>query len=253
MIEIKGIEKSFKTNEVLKGIDFNIEGGMIQTLLGANGAGKTTLINIVSGLMRSNAGEVKIDGEVITVESYKHRSKVGYVFEEPVYVEKFSAREQLEFLGKMQKMDKNVLKQRIDELLEFFELPTDNKKYIESYSKGMKSKMSLAMALLHNPKYLILDEPFDGIDFVSVQNISKLLHQMAANGTAILITSHQYDVIADLGNLFALLKDGKILFNKNFNELKEMASEFNGEQNPVKSYLEKLMTTEEKKGLSWIK
>ena len=167
MIEIKGIEKSFKTNEVLKGVDINIEGGMIQTLLGANGAGKTTLINIVSGLMRSNAGEVKIDGEVITVESYKHRSKVGYVFEEPVYVEKFSAREQLEFLGKMQKMDKDVLKQRIDELLEFFELPTDNKKYIESYSKGMKSKVSLAMALLHNPKYLILDEPFDGIDFVS--------------------------------------------------------------------------------------
>ena len=252
MIEIKGIEKSFKTNEVLKGVDINIEGGMIQTLLGANGAGKTTLINIVSGLMRSNAGEVKIDGEVITVESYKHRSKVGYVFEEPVYVEKFSAREQLEFLGKMQKMDKDVLKQRIDELLEFFELPTDNKKYIESYSKGMKSKVSLAMALLHNPKYLILDEPFDGIDFVSVQNISKLLHQMAANGTAILITSHQYDVIADLGMLFALLKDGKILFNKNFNDLKEMAAEFNGEQNPVKSYLEKLMTTEEKKGLSWI-
>ena len=77
MIEIKGIEKSFKTNEVLKGVDFNIEGGMIQTLLGAHGAGKTTLINIVSGLMRSNAGEVKIDGEVITVESYKHRSKGG--------------------------------------------------------------------------------------------------------------------------------------------------------------------------------
>ena len=75
---------------------------------------------------------------------------------------------------------------------------------------------------------------------------------MAANGTAILITSHQYDVIADLGMLFALLKDGKILFNKNFNDLKEMAAEFNGEQNPVKSYLEKLMTTEEKKGLSWI-
>ncbi len=252
MIEIKEIEKSFKQNEVLKGVSLNIESGTIQTLLGANGAGKTTLINIVSGLMVSNAGEIKIDDEVITVESYKHRSKVGYVFEEPVYVEKFTAREQLEFLGKMFKIEKTTLNQRIDELLDFFELPNDKKKYIESYSKGMKSKMSLAMALLHNPQYLILDEPFDGIDFVSVQNISKLLHKMANNGVAILITSHQYDVIADLGMKFALLKDGKILFNKTFDELKDMASEFNGEQNPVKAYLEQLMTTEEKKGLSWI-
>jgi len=253
MIEIIDIKKSFKQQEVLKGVSLTIEKGTIQTLLGANGAGKTTLINIVSGLMKSNGGEIKIDDEIITIESYKHRSKVGYVFEEPVYVEKFTAREQLEFLGKMFKIEKTVLNQRINELLNFFELPNDKKKYIESYSKGMKSKVSLAMALLHNPKYLILDEPFDGIDFVSVQNISKLLRQMASNGVAISITSHQYDVIADMGTKFALLKDGQIMFNKTFGDLKLMASEFNQEANPVKAYLESLMVTEEKKGLSWIK
>ena len=202
--------------------------------------------------MRCNNGGIKIDGETITLDSYEYRRKVGYVFEEPLYVEKFTAREQLEFLGKMYKIDKAILKERIDELLAFFELPDDKKKYIESYSKGIKSKVSLSMALLHNPKYLILDEPFDGIDFVSVHNISKLFRQMADNGSAILITSHQYDVMADMGTRFALLKDGEIKFNAIFSELQDMASEFAGEQNPVKAYLESLMMTEEKKGLSWI-
>ena len=252
MIEIKDIEKSFKQNHVLRGVNLSIEKGTIQALLGANGAGKTTLINIISGLMKTDGGKFEIDGELITLDSYEYRRKVGYVFEEPMYVEKFAAREQLEFLGKMYKLDKQTLKDRIDQLISFFDLPDCSMKYIESYSKGMKSKMSLAMSLLHNPSVLILDEPFDGIDFVSVQNITKLFRQMADKGATILITSHQYDVIADIGTRFALLKDGKIMFNTAMDELKQMASDFSGEQNPVKSYLESLMATDEKKNLSWI-
>lgn len=252
MIEIKEIKKSYGTHEVLKGVNLICKTGKIQALLGANGAGKTTLINIISGLIKNNGGELFIDGEKISLESYKYRSKVGYVLEKPLYLEKLSAREYFTFVSKMYGLSQREYLFRINELLCFFDLPKDNKKYIERYSKGMKSKVSLAAALVHNPKYLILDEPFDGVDFVYIQKISKLFQQMAKNGTTILITSHQYDVIAEMSDMFALLKDGKILFNFNFQELLKMSIEFSNEKNQVKAYLEALMSDNKKNNLSWI-
>jgi len=252
VIEIREIKKSYGTHEVLKGVDLICKAGKIQALLGANGAGKTTLINIISGLIKNNGGELFIDGEKISLESYKYRSKVGYVLERPLYLEKLSAREYLIFVSKMYGLPQREYLFRINELLCFFDLPGDNKKYIERYSKGMKSKVSLAAALVHNPKYLILDEPFDGVDFVYIQKISKLFQQMAKNGTTILITSHQYDVIAEMSDMFALLKDGKILFNFNFEELLKVSIEFGNEKNQVKAYLEALMSDNKKNNLSWI-
>jgi ABC-2 type transport system ATP-binding protein len=134
------------------------------------------------------------------------------------------------------------------------DLPIDNKKYIESYSKGMKNKVSLAAALIHQPKYLILDEPFDGIDFMSVQKIIKLFRQMADKGATILITSHQYDIIAEVCDKFALLKDGVIQFNLSMPELEALAQQgFSKEKVPVKAYLESLMSNDNQtQTLSWL-
>ena len=255
MIRIENIHKQYnkKGPEVLKGVNLEIPKGSLQVLLGANGSGKSTLVHIVSGIMKRNDGRVFIGDDEVTIDAYKYRIKVGYVFEQPMYVEKLTAIEQLEFVGKMYKLDKQTLSSRIEELISFFELPDDGK-YIESYSKGMKSKVSLACALIHNPKYLILDEPFDGIDFVSIQAIGKLFRQMAAAGVTFFITSHQYDVIASLCNRFALLKDGQILFNTDLPDLQQRAHEFASELEPVKAYLESIMASGEGgKGLSWVK
>lgn len=255
MIRIENIHKQYnkKGPEVLKGVNLEIPKGSLQVLLGANGSGKSTLVHIVSGIMKRNDGRVFIGDDEVTIDAYKYRIKVGYVFEQPMYVEKLTAIEQLEFVGKMYKLDKQTLSSRIEELINFFELPDDGK-YIESYSKGMKSKVSLACALIHNPKYLILDEPFDGIDFVSIQAIGKLFRQMAAAGVTFFITSHQYDVIASLCNRFALLKDGQIVFNTDLPDLQQRAHEFASEPEPVKAYLESIMASGEGgKGLSWVK
>jgi ABC-2 type transport system ATP-binding protein len=252
MIEIKNITKSFKKQKVLQGLDLTCETGKIQALLGANGAGKSTLINIVSGLMENNDGEFLIDNEQITINSYKYRIKVGYVFEKPIYIDKLSAKEYLTFVAKMYKLQRSEYTQRIEELLAFFELPTDNKKYIESYSKGMKNKVSLAAALIHHPKYLILDEPFDGVDFVSIQKITRVFKDLAKKGVTILIASHQYDVVAELCDNFALLKSGKIIFNLTMPELEEQANkQFKNNPTPVKSYLESLMSSEQETSLTW--
>lgn len=254
MIAIKNIAKSYKKQEVLKDVDLTCETGKIQALLGANGAGKSTLINIVSGLIKSDVGEFFIDSEKISIDSYKYRIKVGYVFEKPIYIEKLSAKEYLTFVAQMYKLPKEESPNRIDELLTFFELPNDNKKYIEAYSKGMKNKVSLAAALIHQPNYLILDEPFDGVDFVSIQKITRLFKDLAKKGVTILITSHQYDVVASLCDNFALLKAGKVIFNSTMPKLVEKAKEqYSATENPVKSYLESLMNDGQESQLSWSK
>lgn len=241
MIKVTNLHKSYNNNQVLKGIDLLCDTGKIQALLGANGAGKSTLINILSGIIEQDEGKFFIDNEEINFNSYNYRYKIGYVFDKPIYIEKFSAKEYFEFVARMYKIPKEERKKRISELISFFELPDDNSEYIEIYSKGMQCKVSLAAALIHKPNYLILDEPFDGVDFISIQKISNLLKDLAKKGTTILITSHQYDIISEICDNFALLKDGKILFNVSFKMLTTMAKDEVQEKNPVKSFLENQM------------
>lgn len=253
MIRISNIHKRYKSNLVLKGVDISINYGCIQSLLGANGAGKSTLIKIIACILEADDGELYIDNEKITIDSYGYRKKIGYVFEQPMYIDKLTPYEYLFFVGRMYYIKKNLLDDRINELLLFLDLhETDN--YIEKLSKGMKSKISIAAALIHNPKYLILDEPFDGLDFLSIQKITRLFRTLAEKGCTILITSHQYDVIASLCDKFALLKNGSILFNYSLEELENEAKEYSNDSNPVKHYLEKMMdeNPSDKKSLSWI-
>jgi ABC-2 type transport system ATP-binding protein len=253
MIRISNIHKRYKSNLVLKGVDISINYGCIQSLLGANGAGKSTLIKIIACILEADDGELYIDNEKITIDSYGYRKNIGYVFEQPMYIDKLTPYEYLFFVGRMYYIKKNLLDDRINELLLFLDLhETDN--YIEKLSKGMKSKISIAAALIHNPKYLILDEPFDGLDFLSIQKITRLFRTLAEKGCTILITSHQYDVIASLCDKFALLKNGSILFNYSLEELEKVAKEYSNDSNPVKHYLEKMMdeNPSDKKSLSWV-
>jgi ABC-2 type transport system ATP-binding protein len=239
MIKINNIQKSYKNCSVLKGVDIVCEKGKIQALLGANGAGKTTLIHIISGLLKRDSGSCFIENEEITNNNYAYKAKVGYVLETPMYIESFTAKEYLEFVAHLHKLDKDTTRVRIQELLDFFELSSQNKQYIKDFSKGMQGKISLAAALIHNPPYLIMDEPFNGMDFLTIQKIVSLLQNMRNKGTTILLTSHQFDIISEVSDSFALLKDGVVKFNISYKQLEEKYME-EGEIS-VKTYLEKVM------------
>lgn len=252
MIEIKKINKSYNNNQVLKDLDLIVNTGTIQALLGANGAGKSTLIKIIADLIDKESGKVFINGILIQPKEFEYRKDVGYVFEEALYIERLTAFEYFNFVGEFYGLDKITLRNRANELILFLDLDPD-KKLIEDYSKGMKSKVSLAASLIHNPKYLVLDEPFDGIDFLSIQKICKLFRDLASNGCTILITSHQYDIISEVCDKFALLKDGEILFNKTMTELEEISKNFSADKEPIKSYLESRMSNQNNSELSWIK
>lgn len=253
MIRIIQTAKSYRRNPVLTEVNLTCEKGKIQALLGENGSGKTTLVNIISGFIKSDKGEIFINEKKVTPRNYHYRNHAGYVLETPLYLDKLSAREFLTFLAKMYNIPNKEYTKKIEEILQFFDLPLDNKKYIESYSKGMKQKVSLAAAILHEPDYLVLDEPFNGLDFISLQNFSQIAKQMAHKGCTILITSHQFDAIASLCDRLALLKDGKIAFNKSIEEIeKEAQKSFPGSKEPAKMFLEHWMNEKQKPNLSWI-
>ena len=238
MIEIKDLHISLGSIKVLNNLNFTIGDGRIQALLGVNGAGKSTLIRIISGLIHPKKGHILIDNQVLNKSDLVQKRKFGYVFEQPIYIEKFSSKEYLTFLAEMHALPTTYYIDRIKWLLDFFEI--NEKKYIETYSKGMKSKVSLAASLLHDPKYLVIDEPFDGIDFLMIQKIEALFKDRRTEGKSILITSHQLDLITDICDDFALLNKGRIEFNLPKNELMAKHENYSTGQN-LKKYIETIL------------
>jgi ABC-type multidrug transport system ATPase subunit len=235
MIEYIQVSKSFAKKNVLRNFSMDCMPGRITCLVGKNGAGKSTLVNLSMGLLKLDHGTVKILGERIDRRNRAVVGRVGYVLEEPLFVESFSAREQLEFVGRLHRL-KNLVS-RVDELLHYFELPPENKKWIGQYSTGMKAKVSLACAVLHRPEVLILDEPFDGLDLPTYDKVLAFLRNYADQGNCILITTHLVDVISEIGDQVALMKDGKLHFQYSFHELQEKSRSFQQERSPIREYL----------------
>jgi len=213
MIKIVNISKYYAAKCVVDNISFNINEGESICLLGQNGVGKTTIINIISGLLRQTKGNVFIDDEEILPGTYNYRRKFGYVFEEPMLINKLTAKEYLSMISQMHEIPKDIYKNRIISLLDFFNLVYEKDKYIESYSLGMKIKTSLAAAMVHNPKYLILDEPFNGLDISSTSSLINLLKSFVKKDRAIFITSHNLDLVADLCDRFLIMDKGKIVMD----------------------------------------
>lgn len=255
MLKVEDIYKNYRKQAVLNGVSLEIDKGTIQALLGANGAGKTTLVNVMACIITKDAGNIWLNHELLNEKNEDYRRQVGYVFDQSIFIEKFTAKEYLRFVAGLYELPKDVYQARINDLLAFFELTNEQDKAIEKYSKGMRSKVALAAALIHQPSYLIMDEPFDGMDFVAVQKVSRLLKDMAQKGTTILVTSHQYDVISELCDKFALLKGGKVLFNEDFDMLSNMAREADTPEGNVKAYLEGLMVSDshDDEKLSWLR
>lgn len=226
MIELNNLSKSYKGKLALDNICLTINDGRIKALMGANGAGKTTLINILSGFLKPDHGTVLINGKIGSPHSFKN---FGFVFESPIYIEKLSAKEYLLFVGNLYGLPQPSLTKRIHELLQLLSLPHDNNKYIEDYSKGMKAKVSIAAAVLHQPSALILDEPFDGIDFLSTQIIVRMLKDISSRGGIIFIASHQFELVKDFADEIAVLKRGKLELDLPVEKFKELSSSFHSE------------------------
>jgi ABC-2 type transport system ATP-binding protein len=220
-IELVGLSKSYKGGiKALNGLNLSVEHGTIMGFVGPNGAGKSTTINIIAGIVKKDEGEVRILGEKINSSDYKYKHNVGFVLEIPHYIDKLTAREYLQFAGTMHEIGSKETERRIDELLDFLDLQGKKKDRIETYSAGMKKKVSLAGAIIHRPQILVLDEPLEAIDPVAAKIIKDNLKLMVQHGTTVLLSSHVLDTVEKFCDEIAIINKGRIVFQSRMEEIR---------------------------------
>jgi ABC-2 type transport system ATP-binding protein len=217
-IEVKEIEKSFKKNQVLNRISITIDSGKIFCLLGASGSGKTTLLRIIMGAISTRNGEVIVGG--VKVPNRKLLKHIGFMPQNDALYEELTAWDNLKFYAGLYKLNKNEFTCNAEEILSVVGLMEEKNKLIRNYSGGMKKRISLAIALIHQPKLLLLDEPTVGVDPVLRKSIWNYLKGLKDKGTTILVTTHVMDEVLECDNA-ALLRNGKIIASDTVTNLLE--------------------------------
>jgi ABC-2 type transport system ATP-binding protein len=213
LIETKNLVKRFGDKVAVNDISFDVRGGEVFGFLGPNGAGKTTTIKVIVGLLQPTSGTVKVAGCDVQTQPMQAKAASGYVPDTPNLYMKLSARELLRFVGDLYELKRDKIDDRIAELLRLFDLTDVRDDLIDSYSHGMKQKIALAAALIHDPKVLVLDEPTVGLDPKSARLIKDILRQLADRGAAVFLSTHILEIaermcdrigIIDRGNLVAV-------------------------------------------------
>jgi ABC-2 type transport system ATP-binding protein len=210
VIQIKSISKKFGDFYALKDINLNITQGSIFALLGPNGSGKTTLVKIMSGLLIQNSGECRILNS-ITRDSMDFKNKIGVLPNEIALFDMLTIWEHTTLVGRVHGLSYDEIEKRSRILLNFFDLWDDRYKYTKDLSYGMSKKLSFILAILINPKLLILDEPFEGLDPFYIKKVKNLLLDFSKKGITIFITSHILDLIDKFITDFAIIKKGEIV------------------------------------------
>ncbi len=231
VIEVSGLKKQYRSAvgrsriTALDGIDFSVREGELFGLLGPNGAGKTTAVKILLDLTRPTAGEARING--LPAGNPESRRRVGYLPEGHKIPSYLTARQALGIFGKMSGLDDVTIKRRSLELLERLRIAQWIDVRVKKYSKGMTQRLGLAIALLHSPHVLLLDEPTDGVDPVGRREIRDILQaEAAANGTAVLLNSHLLSEIELTCNHVAVLRNGKVAAAGSIEELTRRAAKY---------------------------
>ncbi|MBI4948339.1 ABC transporter ATP-binding protein [Candidatus Berkelbacteria bacterium] len=212
MIKVTDLHKSFyhqtEPQKVLDGVNLQIDKGDVFGLVGQNGAGKSTLINIMLGLLSADSGSVLFQSKNST--SLKAKQIYGAMSEQPKFYEQFSATETLAFVGKLYKINTNALKEKIPQLLELVDLSSSANNKVKSFSKGMHQRLALACALINEPKILILDEPFDGLDPIGRRLFKQIILEQKSRGVTIFFSSHILSDVQEICTKVGVIINGKI-------------------------------------------
>lgn len=224
-IEIKDLVKKYGDFLAVDNISLKIEKGRIYGLLGPNGAGKSTTINIICGLIRGTSGSIIMNGVDITKRMKGQNKKIGLVPQEVALYWDFTAEENLKFFGEIYGLKGAVLKERVDEALEFTGLTDVRKKLAKEFSGGMLRRLNIACALVHRPEIIIMDEPTVGIDPQSRNHILQSVKKLNEKGVTIIYTTHYMEEVETLCEEIAIIDHGKVIVQGTKEELKNIVSE----------------------------
>ena len=222
MIEINNLVKRYGDKAAVNNVSLQVKGGEVFGFLGPNGAGKTTTIKVIVGLLQPTAGTVKVAGYDVQTQPLPAKAASGYVPDTPNLYAKLTGRELLRFVGDLYDLDRKQVAQRTEELIQMFDLVSAADDTVDSYSHGMQQKISLAAALMHDPKVLVLDEPTVGLDPKSARLIKDILRQMADRGAAIFLSTHILEIAERMCDRIGIINKGELIAVGTMNELRSL-------------------------------
>jgi len=222
MIELQGISKKFSASTVVNNVSFTVRPGEVLGYLGPNGAGKTTTIKMLAGLLEPTKGEIFFNGQNIRSNIHAYKRRLGYVPEQPEMYPHLSGYDYLIMVGRLRGLPEKSLKKKVPEFLRIFDLDQDMDTPVSSYSKGMRQKVLLTAALLHNPDILLLDEPLSGLDVATSLVIRDLIRGLARENKIIIYSSHVLEVTEKICSKVIILHKGNIVANDSVENLRHL-------------------------------
>jgi ABC-2 type transport system ATP-binding protein len=222
MLELRNVSKCFLGIPAVNNASFSARAGEVTGYLGPNGSGKSTTMKMITGLMETTSGEILFEGQRIQRDLMAYKQRMGYVPEEPHLYTHLSGQEYLTMVAQLRNLDSKASAEKISGLLRLFSLHGDRHSPISAYSKGMRQKILLAAALLHNPQLLLLDEPFSGLDVGSGLVLRTLIQELAARGKVVLFSSHELETVERVCSRVVILHKGKIVADDSIARLRTL-------------------------------
>jgi len=219
-IRIQSVTKRFGPLVAVSDVSLEVPEGTFLGLLGRNGAGKSTLIKMITGLMKPTQGEIHVLGEKVSMSSLDIKRRIGVTPQRMAMIDGLTGAQYLRLIGRLYGLEDDVIDERRKELFDVLELEPEPRTLIGDYSYGMQKKTALCAALIHGPELLLLDEPFEGVDPVTVRVIKDLLLGLNRKGTTLVLTSHALDLIETLCPVLAIIDGGKVLASGTIEALK---------------------------------
>jgi ABC-2 type transport system ATP-binding protein len=219
-ISTRGLTRRFGDFTAVDDITFSVAAGQFFGFLGPNGAGKSTTIKMMTGLLEPTSGQMEILGQKFTAESLELKRQMGVVPEGMALLGRLTASEYLRFVGRMYGLERETVNRRTEELLEFMQLADERRKLVTDFSHGMQKKLALAAAVIHGPRVLFLDEPFEGVDAIAAGMLKTMLQGMINRGATIFLTTHVLEIVERLCSHVAIIHQGKLVANGSLEELR---------------------------------
>ena len=220
LVQIDAVTKTFGAKVALKNVTFSVPAGQICGLLGPNGAGKTTLFRLLMGILKATVGTLLIDGLDAFEDRVRVKRLIGFLPDEPVFYSYLSGREVLELSAAMHGLNVRAAMDRLAPIIAKLRLADDIGNYAEDYSRGMKKKLGLVLAMLHQPKLLVLDEPTNGLDVESTHLFYDLIFETARQGTTVLFSTHLMDHVTKLCSHAVIINEGTLAAKGSIDELR---------------------------------
>ena len=226
--EIIGLVKRFGPKVAVDRITFRVPTGMLFGFLGVNGAGKTTSLRMIAGLIRPDEGQIRVAGIDAVAEPQRAKQPLAYIPDDPVLYGKLNPMEHLEFVAALWNVDPVLARKRAQELLEKLGLWERRDEWIESYSRGMKQKVALASALIHDPKLILLDEPLTGLDASAARLVKDILFEFLRQGGSVILTTHILEVAERMAERIAIMSGGRLIAEGTMTELRSHSGQAAG-------------------------